>query len=80
MGAPESYARTELAARGLEKLTRYLHEHPAPDLHHRTFLLWASLKLDGLMTPEEREDVKRDLRSLQREDGGWSLPSLGMRR
>jgi squalene-hopene/tetraprenyl-beta-curcumene cyclase len=75
--APEGYAKTEKATEGLEKLTRYLREHPAPDLHHRTFLLWASLKLDGLMTPEERERVKRDLLSLQREDGGWGLPTLG---
>ena len=55
-------------------MTKYLREHPAPDLHHRTFLLWASLKLDHLMTPEERETTS-DLLSLQREDGGWSLPT-----
>src|SRR5437764_1238439 len=51
--APEGYARTAMATEGLEELRRYLHDHPAPDLHHRTFLLWASLRLDGLMTPEE---------------------------
>jgi squalene-hopene/tetraprenyl-beta-curcumene cyclase len=75
--APEGYGQTEKAAKGLAKLTTYLREHPAPDLHHRTFLLWASLKLDGLMTPEERAKTRRDLLSLQREDGGWALPSLG---
>jgi squalene-hopene/tetraprenyl-beta-curcumene cyclase len=75
--APEGYAKTEEATGGLERLTRYLREHPAPDLHHRTFLLWASLKLDHMMTPEERETTRRDLLSLQREDGGWSLPTLG---
>ena len=75
--APESYAKTEAATRGLEKLGKYLREHPAPDLHHRTFLLWASRKLDGLMTPEAREQTRRDLLSLQRGDGGWSLPTLG---
>lgn len=75
--APEGYARTEKAAEGLEKLRRYFREHPAPDLHHRSFLLWASLQLDGLMSPDERDATVRDLRSLQREDGGWSLPSLG---
>jgi squalene-hopene/tetraprenyl-beta-curcumene cyclase len=75
--APEGYAKSERATGGLEKLTRYLHEHPAPDLHHRTFLLWASLKLDHLMTPGERETTRRELLSLQREDGGWSLPTLG---
>ena len=75
--APDGYAKTEKAANGLAKLTKYLREHPAPDLHHRAFLLWASLKIDGLMTPEEREKTRRDLLSLQRPDGGWSLPTLG---
>jgi squalene-hopene/tetraprenyl-beta-curcumene cyclase len=75
--APEGYAKTERAARGLEKLAGYLREHPAPDLHHRTFLLWASLKLDGLISPEGRDRTVRDLLSIQREDGGWSLPTLG---
>jgi squalene-hopene/tetraprenyl-beta-curcumene cyclase len=75
--APGGYAKSEQAAKGVEKLTRYLREHPAPDLHHRTFLFWASLKLDGLTSPEEREKVKGELRSLQRKDGGWSLPTLG---
>lgn len=75
--APDGYAKTEKATGGLAKLRRYLREHPAPDLHHRAFLLWASLRVDGLMVPEEREVTLRDLRALQREDGGWSLPSLG---
>jgi squalene-hopene/tetraprenyl-beta-curcumene cyclase len=40
-------------------------------------LLWASLKLDGLMTPAEREATLRDVLALQRDDGGWCLPSFG---
>jgi squalene-hopene/tetraprenyl-beta-curcumene cyclase len=54
-----------------------LRKNPPPDLHHKTWLLWASLKLDGLMTPAEREQAIKDLLALQRDDGGWSLPSLG---
>ena len=75
--APEGYAKTEKATKGLAKLTTYLREHPAPDLHHRTFLLWASLKIDGLMTTQEREKTTNALRAIQRDDGGWSLPTLG---
>jgi squalene-hopene/tetraprenyl-beta-curcumene cyclase len=75
--APDGYARSEPADRGVEGLRKYLREHEAPDLHHRTFLLWASSKLDGLMTPEQRERTRAELRTLQRDDGGWSLPSLG---
>jgi squalene-hopene/tetraprenyl-beta-curcumene cyclase len=46
-------------------------------LHHKTWLLWASLKLDGLMGPAERDRTVSELLALQRADGGWSRPSLG---
>jgi squalene-hopene/tetraprenyl-beta-curcumene cyclase len=41
------------------------------------WLLWASTKLDGLLTPEAREGIVRDVLAKQRKDGGWNLPSLG---
>jgi squalene-hopene/tetraprenyl-beta-curcumene cyclase len=75
--APDGYARSEPARRGLDRLRSYLSSHPAPDLHHKTFLLWASTRLDGLMTPSARAEAVAQLRALQRPDGGWSLPSLG---
>lgn len=75
--APGGYAAGESARPGLTKLRGYLTSTPAPDLHHRTFLLWASTKLDGLMAPEARAETVRQLRALQRADGGWSLPALG---
>jgi squalene-hopene/tetraprenyl-beta-curcumene cyclase len=75
--APDGYARSETAQVGLARLRRYLRDNPPPDLHHQTFLLWASQKLDGLMTPEASAATIARLRSLQRSDGGWSLPSLG---
>ncbi len=75
--APSGYARSESAQKGLERLRSYLQKTPPPDLHHKTFLLWASLKLDGLMTPDQRKATLEELRALQRPDGGWNLPSLG---
>jgi squalene-hopene/tetraprenyl-beta-curcumene cyclase len=75
--APEGYARSEAAHEGLARLRRYLRANPPPDLHHRTWLLWASVQLDGVMTPAEREQAVKDLLALQRADGGWSLPTLG---
>jgi hypothetical protein len=59
------------------RLKGYLRKNPPPDLHHRTWLLWASLGLDGLLAPAQREQTIKDLLALQRDDGGWSLPSLG---
>jgi squalene-hopene/tetraprenyl-beta-curcumene cyclase len=75
--APEGYAQSEDAQEGVARLRRYFEKAPAPDLHHKTYLLWASLALDGLMDKAERERTVKALLALQREDGGWSLPSLG---
>jgi squalene-hopene/tetraprenyl-beta-curcumene cyclase len=75
--APDGYAQTDKARTGLAKLRRYFKANKPPDLHHRAMLLWASQKLDGLLTDEERQAAVKDLLALQRPDGGWSLPSLG---
>jgi squalene-hopene/tetraprenyl-beta-curcumene cyclase len=75
--APENYAATEKARAGLAKLKGYLAKNPPPNLHHKGWLLWASVKVEGLMTKEEHEKTVKELLALQHADGGWSLPSLG---
>ncbi len=75
--APDDYAKTERAKAGLDRLRAYFKKTPVPTLHHKTWLLWASLKLDNLMTKDEREKTIKELLALQRKDGGWSLSSLG---
>jgi squalene-hopene/tetraprenyl-beta-curcumene cyclase len=75
--APEGYARTEAARPGVSRLRRYLRENPPPNLHHKAWLLWASLGLDGLMEPADRDRTVSELLALQRPDGGWCLPALG---
>jgi squalene-hopene/tetraprenyl-beta-curcumene cyclase len=75
--APEGYARSDSAAAGLEKLRGYLAKTPAPDLHHATMLLWASTKVDGLLTVGQQKGIVARLKATQRADGGWCLPSLG---
>ena len=75
--APGDYAKSADAKEGLAKLTAYLKKTPAPDLHHRAMLLWASTKLDGLTAAGERKATVAELLKLQHDDGGWSLPSLG---
>jgi squalene-hopene/tetraprenyl-beta-curcumene cyclase len=75
--APDGYAGSEAAKVGVSRLKQYLKENRPPNLHHKTWLLWAALKLDGLMTADEREQTVQSLLRLQRKDGGWSLPALG---
>jgi squalene-hopene/tetraprenyl-beta-curcumene cyclase len=47
------------------------------NLHNRAWTLWASAKLDGVLTPEERTAAIAELFERQRDDGGWNLASLG---
>jgi squalene-hopene/tetraprenyl-beta-curcumene cyclase len=75
--APDGYAKSDAAKDGVAKLLRYFEKTPAPDLHHKTYLLWASLALDGLMDKAEQDRTSKALLALQRDDGGWSLASLG---
>ncbi|HZW33076.1 MAG TPA: prenyltransferase/squalene oxidase repeat-containing protein [Isosphaeraceae bacterium] len=75
--APDGYAQSPAAQAGLARLRAYFAANPPPDLHHATMLLWASTRLDGLMTAEDRGATLARLRERQRPDGGWNLPSLG---
>jgi squalene-hopene/tetraprenyl-beta-curcumene cyclase len=75
--APGKYAESAAAKAGVAKLRDYLRKTPPPDLHHRAMLLWASTRLDGLMTADERRAAVAELRKKQRADGGWALPALG---
>ena len=75
--APEGYAASAPARQGVARVTAYLQAQAPPNLHHKIWLLWASLTYEGLMTPAQREQTIQELLPLQRADGGWSLPSLG---
>jgi squalene-hopene/tetraprenyl-beta-curcumene cyclase len=75
--AGKEYSESASAKAGVAKLRTYLQKRPAPDLHHRALLLWASQKIDGLMTKEQQKETLDRLLALQKPDGGWSLPSLG---
>jgi squalene-hopene/tetraprenyl-beta-curcumene cyclase len=75
--APGDYAATEKAKAGVEKLKAYFRKTPPPDLHHAAMLLWASTKLDGLMTAADQKKAVAALKAKRHADGGWALPALG---
>lgn len=75
--APGDYAKTAAAKAGIEKLRAYFQKTPAPDLHHKAMLLWASSKLDGLLTADQQKAIVAELKAKQRADGSWALPALG---
>jgi squalene-hopene/tetraprenyl-beta-curcumene cyclase len=47
------------------------------NLYNRAWALWASAKLSGVLRKDEQRKVIGELFEKQREDGGWSLASLG---
>ena len=75
--APESYAKTDAAKKGLDGLRTWLKANPAKNLHHKTMLLWVSTHLDGFLTADEQKATKKELLAKQLPDGGWSTASLG---
>jgi len=75
--APDRYADTPAATDGLKKMQAYMKSKPPTELHHRATLLWASTRLDGLLTDHDKAATVAELRKLQLADGGWNLPSLG---
>jgi squalene-hopene/tetraprenyl-beta-curcumene cyclase len=62
----------------VELLRGYLRDRlPKQNLHNRTWGLWAATKVKGILTKAEQDKLVDQLLEKQREDGGWSLPSLG---
>jgi squalene-hopene/tetraprenyl-beta-curcumene cyclase len=75
--APEGYANTDGAQKGLDQLRGWLKANPPKNLHHQAMILWVSTYLDGFMTSEEQKATVKQLVAKQRPDGGWSAASLG---
>jgi squalene-hopene/tetraprenyl-beta-curcumene cyclase len=47
------------------------------NLHNRVWGLWASAKIEGILTKAEQKKLIDQLLERQHDDGGWSLSSLG---
>jgi squalene-hopene/tetraprenyl-beta-curcumene cyclase len=70
-------ASAEVRAR-VDRLRGYLRTRFADEsLFNRVALLRASADLDGLLTTPERERLVDEILAVQKDDGGWSLSSLG---
>lgn len=71
-------ARTAEAKAGRAKLLAYLQEkYAAQSLFYRTWLLLAAKRWPELLTKAQRNALLTELQTRQRDDGGWSLESLG---
>ncbi len=77
--APADYQRTHTES--IDALRGYLHSRlegkGAPlTLHARVTIAWANRHLEGLLTPDQRQQIITDLHRAQRPDGGWSMADL----
>ena len=75
--APDQYAQTDAARRGLAGLKTYFKKNPPAMAHHRAMLLWAGSYLGELQTDDERKATIKELFKLQKADGGWNVATLG---
>ncbi len=75
--APDDYSKSDAAKQGLTKIRNYLKNNSPPTLHHQAMVLWAGSYGNGLISEEARKASVGALLSLQKEDGGWALATLG---
>ena len=75
--APEGYAKTDAAKKGLDGIRAWLKANPAQNLHHSAMMLWASSYVDGLLDAKAKKAAAKELLTMQLPDGGWSTASLG---
>jgi squalene-hopene/tetraprenyl-beta-curcumene cyclase len=75
--APADYRSSPEIQGNVQALREYLQRnYGAMSRNNRLMLLWASVKLPGLLTPEQQKSIAADILSSQREDGGWSASTL----
>ena len=77
--APADYASRPDIQDGIARLGNYLRRRlDAQPPFNRVMALWASGALPGgVLADEQRKATVDEIVDLQREDGGWSLSSLG---
>ena len=75
--APGYQTRPDIQA-GIESLKAYLEsQQQSQPMHNRLAMLWASTRLQGLMTAAEQKQLAGEVLSRQQADGGWTIQSLG---
>lgn len=59
-----------------KRLKNYLRCTTPPHDYARVLKLWASLRLDGIMSADRQAEAVRLISKLQQDDGGWSIRSF----
>lgn len=76
--APAHYRDERQNAPRVQALIGYLRSHyDTQPLLNKVIDFWAMARFTGLLTDDQRARLIADLKSRQRDDGGWSLADLG---
>jgi squalene-hopene/tetraprenyl-beta-curcumene cyclase len=76
--APGGYASSPEIQDQMKPLREYLQKGAEKQtLFNRLMVLWASAKLPGLLTTEERQSIVDAANAKQQDDGGWTMATLG---
>ena len=76
--APQAYASTPDIQDNLKNLRAYFQrEFDNQSPLNKLMGLWASGRMPGVITPEQRSSIVEQTYALQLADGGWSTASLG---
>lgn len=76
--APGQYRKTPQIQHSLQSLRTYLkREYASQPLLNQAVVLWASSKLAGLLSNEDKRTLVESILKQQNDDGGWTLASLG---
>jgi hypothetical protein len=76
--APDDYRDDAKIQHNLTLLRGYLQrEYTAQPLINRILLLWASSKMPGLISANEKAALTEEILHKQQADGGWCLTTLG---
>lgn len=75
--APENYRSTPDIQPRVSPLRDYLNrEYEKQSTMNHVALLWASVKLPGLIDADRQKAIIREVSEAQQSDGGWRLPPL----
>jgi squalene-hopene/tetraprenyl-beta-curcumene cyclase len=75
--APKNYRSKPQIQDHLQTLREYLQrDYEKQSRNNRIFLLWASTRMPGLLSPGQQESIIDSVFAIQQQDGGWSLASL----
>lgn len=75
--AGDAYSSDPAVSQSVKGLQDYLkREYEGQPVLNRLYVLWASARMPGLLSSQQRTALLQQIAALQQADGGWSLPSI----